>query len=64
VPGFKRPVPQLHMKLDTMGVAAPTQRAALIALDVIAASLSALAEGELQKPEMPNQFIRYQIRGP
>jgi hypothetical protein len=47
-----------------MGVAAPTQRAALIALDVIAASLSALAEGELHKPEMPNLFIRYQIRGP
>jgi hypothetical protein len=55
---------QLHVKLDPMGIAAPTQRAALIALDVIAASLNGLAEGELQKPEMPNLFIRYQIRGP
>jgi hypothetical protein len=53
-----------HIQLDPNGVAAPAQRAAMISSDVIAASLTALAEGELTKPSMPNQFIRYQVRGP
>jgi hypothetical protein len=57
-------MPQLHVRLDPNGVAAPAQRAALIASDVVAACLGAVAEGELSKPEMPDQFISYQFNGP
>ena len=42
----------------------PAQLAAMISTDVVAASLTAFAEGNLVKPDMPNQFIQFQIRGP
>ena len=40
------------------------QRAAVIATDVVAAALTAFAEGRLTKPVMPDQFVHVQIRGP
>jgi hypothetical protein len=52
------------MNLDPAGVAAPSQRAALIASDVVAACLTALEGVDLGKPRMPNQFIQRQLRGP
>ena len=54
----------LHIKLDPNSVAASVVRAAIITSDVVAAALTALQEGELTKPDMPNQFIRHQIHGP
>jgi hypothetical protein len=55
---------QLHVNLDPNGVAVPAQRAALIASDVVAACLSAVAEGELSKPEIPSRCISYRFNGP
>jgi len=57
-------MPTLQVTLNRDGVAAPAQRAALVTTDVVAAALTAFAEGNLTKPTMPNQFIQYQIRGP
>lgn len=57
-------MPALHINLNPNHVAAPIQRAAVITSDVVAASLTAFADGELTKPQMPNQFISYQIVGP
>ena len=54
----------LHIKLDPNSVAASVVKAAIITSDVVAAALTALQEGELTKPDMPNQFIRHQIHGP
>jgi hypothetical protein len=45
-------------------VAVPAQQAALITTDVIAAALTAFSNTELSKPQMPDQFIRFQVRGP
>ena len=57
-------VPTLTITLNRNGVAVPAQRAAVIATDVVAAALTAFAEGKLAKPTMPDQFVQIQIRGP
>lgn len=56
--------PKLQLTLNRDGVAAPIGLAALVSIDVIAASLTAFADVDLKKPIMPNQFLRFQIRGP
>src|SRR5215208_2641463 len=56
--------PKLQLTLNRDGVAAPIELAALVSIEVIAASLSAFASVDLKKPIMPNQFLRFQIRGP
>src|SRR5215216_3841685 len=56
--------PKLQITLNRDGVAAPIELAALVSIDVIAASLTAFDNVDLKKPTMPNQFLRFQIRGP
>ena len=55
---------QVQITLNRDGVAVPIQRAALISIDVVAAALTAFTHATLSKPTMPNQFIKFQIRGP
>src|SRR5262245_1542510 len=57
-------MPTLQITLSRDGVAAPAQFAAMISTDVVAAALTAFAEGNLTKPTMPNQFYQFQVRGP
>ena len=57
-------VPRLELRFDRNMVSAPVQLAAIASTDVIAASLTAFADGELGKPSMPNQFPQLQILGP
>jgi hypothetical protein len=57
-------MPTLQITLNPDGVAAPAQRAAIVTTDVVAAALTAFAEGNLTKPAMPDQFVQIQIRGP
>ena len=57
-------VKALKMTLHPDGVAAPAQRAAFAAFEVVSACLTDFSEGELNKPELPNQFIHYQFKGP
>lgn len=55
---------QVQITLNRDGVAVPIQRAALVSIDVIAAALTAFTHTTLSKPTMPNQFIKFQVRGP
>lgn len=55
---------QIRVTLNPAGVAQPVQRAALIATDVVAACLTAFAEGNLGRPEMPDQLIHIGFIGP
>lgn len=57
-------VPKLQLVFDRHMVSAPVQLAAIVSTDVIAASLTAFADGDLGKPSMPNQFSQLQILGP
>jgi hypothetical protein len=57
-------VPKLELRFDRHMVSAPLQLAAIVSTDVIGASLTAFAEGELGKPNMPDQFPQLQILGP
>lgn len=57
-------VPKLELQFDRHMVSAPAQIAAIVSIDVIAASLTAFADGELSKPSMPRQFLHLQILGP
>lgn len=57
-------MPTLQIILNRGAVAASAQRAAMVSIDVVAAALTAFAEGYLSKPTMPDQFIQFQIRGP
>jgi hypothetical protein len=54
----------LQITLNPSGVATPAQHAAIVSTDVVAAALTAFAEGNLAKPTMPDQFVQLQIRGP
>jgi hypothetical protein len=57
-------MPTLQITLNRDGVAAPVHRAAMVCTDVVAAALTAFAEGRLIRPTMPNQDVRFEIRGP
>jgi len=57
-------VKALQITLHPDGVAAPARRAAFTAFEVLSACLTAFSQGELNKPELPNQFISYQFKGP
>lgn len=54
----------LQITLNPSGVATAAQRAAIVSMDVVAAAITAFAEGNLTKPTMPDQFPQVQIRGP
>ena len=54
----------LQITLNPSGVATAAQRAAIVSMDVVAAAITAFAEGSLTKPTMPDQFPQIQIRGP
>src|SRR5580704_6427591 len=55
---------KLSLTFDRHMVSEPVQLAAIVSTDVITASLTAFAGGELGKPNMPNQFPQLQILGP
>jgi hypothetical protein len=56
-------MPTFYLKLNRDDIRVPTERAAMISTDVVAASLSAFAQGQLTTPEMPDQFVRLLING-
>lgn len=54
---------RLEIKLDPNGVVAPAQQVARTAANVVAASLSALAGGELAEPKMSGKKTSYGFTG-
>jgi hypothetical protein len=57
-------MPTLRLELNRDAIAVPAEQAAMISMDVIAAALSAFAEGRLTKPKMPDQFVQLLVNGP
>jgi hypothetical protein len=50
---------QIRVTLHKDGVAAPAHQATRLAYEVVATCLTGLAEGDLEKPKLPNVFIQY-----
>lgn len=56
-------LPRLEVTLDPNGVAAPAQRAVIIASQVVGICLRGLANDDLSPPEMQGGFIGYKFDG-
>ena len=53
----------VQLRLDPTGVAAPAQRAAIIASQVVGVALRALANDEVSPPAIQGGHLRYQFYG-